>query len=101
MSALATNPPEGSGSSSAILDLEDSNLEQVMTPRDAFFAETERWAAVRDADALPPILPPFFAEAFVSGTPRPLPDLLPPPDSLLTVAHARRSASPSGTPRFS
>src|SRR6266511_4392829 len=52
--------------------------------RAAFLAEAERAAADRDADALPPILPPLCAEACVSGTPRPLPDLLPPPVSLLT-----------------
>src|SRR5262249_33814479 len=65
----------------------------------AFFAEAERSAAVRDAEAAPPFLPPRLLETCVSALPRPLPDLLPPPDSLLTVAQARRSASPSGTPR--
>src|SRR5207237_396306 len=33
--------------------------------------------------------------------PRPDPLFLPPPEVLFTVAHARRSASSSGTPRFS
>jgi hypothetical protein len=37
----------------------------------AFFAECERAAAGRLAEALPPIRPPFFAETLVSGTPRP------------------------------
>src|SRR5215831_11166486 len=69
--------------------------------RAAFFAEAERAAAGRAADALPPNLPPLRAEACVSGTPRPLPDLLPPPVSLLTVAQARRFASFAGTPRLS
>src|SRR3954453_10490304 len=71
----------------------------------AFFAERERAAAGRLAEALPPrgppIRPPFFAETLVSGTPRPEPLLLPPPVSLLTVAQARRSASFSGVPRSS
>src|SRR5262245_9160251 len=55
----------------------------------AFLAEAERSAAVRDADAAPPFLPPFLLEAWDSALPRPLPDFLPPPDSLLTVAQAR------------
>src|SRR5690242_13785833 len=67
----------------------------------AFFAEAERSAALRLADAWPPFLPPLRDDSWVSGTPRPLPDLLPPPSSLLTVAQARRSASFSGTPRDS
>src|SRR5215213_340296 len=71
----------------------------------AFFAERDRAAAGRLADALPPrgppIRPPRFAETLVSGTPRPEPRLLPPPVSLFTVAHARRSASFLPTPRSS
>src|SRR5438270_13589272 len=71
----------------------------------AFFAERERAAAGRLADALPPrgppMRPPFLAETLVSGTPRPEPLLLPPPVSLFTVAQARRSASFFGVPRFS
>src|SRR3954470_4801259 len=71
----------------------------------AFFAERERAAAGRLAEALPPrgppIRPPFLAETLVSGTPRPEPLLLPPPVSLLTVAQARRSASCLGVPRSS
>src|ERR1044072_4365201 len=63
----------------------------------AFFAECERAAAGRLAEALPPrgppMRPPFLAETLVSGTPRPEPLLLPPPGSLLTVAQARRPAS--------
>src|SRR5689334_1328950 len=40
--------------------------------------------------------------ALESRFPRPdPPDLLPPPVCLFTVAHARRSASPRPTPRFS
>ena len=57
----------------------------------AFFAEAERSAFGRAAAAAPPSFPPRLAEAFVSGLPRPEPDLLPPPLSLLTVAQARRS----------
>src|SRR5688572_20733668 len=45
--------------------------------------------------------PPLRDDTLVSGTPRPEPLLLPPPVSLFTVAHARRSASSSGTPRAS
>ena len=66
----------------------------------AFLADAERSSAVRDADAAPPFLPPFLLDTLVSALPRPLPDLLPPPDSLLTVAQARLSASFSSTPRF-
>jgi hypothetical protein len=70
-----------------------------------FFAERDRAAAGRLAEALPPrgppILPPRFEETLVSGTPRPEPLLLPPPVSLLTVAQARRSASFLPTPRSS
>src|SRR5205809_1153747 len=65
----------------------------------AFFADAERSAAERLADAAPPFAPPFLLEACDSFLPRPPPDFLPPPDSLLTVAHARRFASPSDTPR--
>ena len=64
----------------------------------AFFAEAERCSGVRALEAAPPFLPPALLDSWLSGTPRPLPDLLPPPDSLLTVAQARASASPSGTP---
>src|SRR6202048_1138126 len=71
----------------------------------AFFAARDRAAAGRLAEALPPrgppILPPRFEDTLVSGTPRPEPLLLPPPVSLLTVAHARRSASFLPTPRCS
>src|SRR5690606_30382459 len=69
--------------------------------RAAFLADAERSAALRLAEARPPIRPPFFEDSLVSFLPRPEPDLLPPPDSLFTVAQARRSASSSGTPRFS
>jgi hypothetical protein len=71
----------------------------------AFLAERDRAAAGRLAAALlprgPPIRPPRREETLVSLTPRPEPLLLPPPVSLLTVAHARRSASFLPTPRFS
>lgn len=69
--------------------------------RAAFFAEAERALFERDAAALPPRTPPLRLELRFSDLPRPLPDFLPPPDSLFTVAHARRSASFEDTPRFS
>src|SRR5687767_12464227 len=50
----------------------------------------------------PPFLPPFLAGAVLSFLPYPEPPgFLPPPVILLTVAHARFSASSSETPRFS
>jgi len=49
----------------------------------------------------PPFRPPFRDEARDSFLPRPEPDFLPPPDSLLTVAYARLLASLADTPRFS
>lgn len=52
-------------------------------------------------EAFPPLRPPFLAGALFSALPRPMPDFFPPPLDLLTVAHARRSASPFETPRFS
>lgn len=67
----------------------------------AFFAEARRCAAGRARERSPPIRPPRLLEVLLSGTPRPLPDRLPPPLSLLTVAHARRSASSFGSPRDS
>src|SRR6185503_7459992 len=68
----------------------------------AFLAERERAAAGRLAEALPPSLPPLWAEGWLEVLPRPLPPgFLPPLSSLLTVAQARRSASFLGTPRFS
>src|SRR5262245_42469568 len=78
---------------------EDAAMRLRARVRAAFFAEAERSAADRDADAAPPSLPPFLLEACDSALPRPLPDFLPPPDSLLTVAHARRFASFADTPR--
>lgn len=50
---------------------------------------------------LPPFLPPFLYGSLFSFWPRPEPLFLPPPLALLTVAHARRSASSSERPRFS
>src|SRR5215813_13795312 len=67
----------------------------------AFFAEAERSANERAAEAAPPLWPPFFAGAVLIFLPRPDPLFLPPPVILFTVAQARRSASSSGTPRFS
>jgi hypothetical protein len=67
----------------------------------AFLAERLRAAADRDADARPPFRPPFRLGALLFFFPRPDPLFLPPPLSLLTVAHARRSASPFEVPRCS
>ncbi len=47
---------------------------------------------------MPPNFPPLRDGAVFTGWPRP-PPLFLPPVSLFTVAQARRSASPSGTPR--
>jgi len=51
--------------------------------------------------ALPPFRPPLREDDVLVAFPRPLPDFFPPPVSLFTVAHARRSASFVPTPRFS
>ena len=66
-----------------------------------FLAAAERSALGRSADAAPPFRPPLCEAGWPVVLPRPEPDFLPPPLSLLTVAHARRSASLSDTPRFS
>ena len=66
----------------------------------AFFAEADRPDELRDDEAAPPFLPPFRLDACDSGFLCPLPDFLPPPDSLLTVAHARDLASFAEVPRF-
>ena len=50
---------------------------------------------------LPPFLPPFFEDDLSSFFPLPEPLFLPPPEDLLTVAQALRSASFSEVPRFS
>src|SRR6478609_8442796 len=67
----------------------------------AFLADAERSAAERDAEARAPSLPPFLDGPVSTALPRPEPLFFPPPVSLLTVAHARRSASFSATPRRS
>src|SRR5690606_3820950 len=64
----------------------------------AFFAEAERAEAGRLDEASPPLRPPLREAALLSFVPRPEPDFLPPPSSLLTVAQARRSASSLPTP---
>jgi hypothetical protein len=64
----------------------------------AFFAALDRLALDRLAWLF---LPPLLADAVFSFLPRPDPLFLPPPVCLLTVAHARFSASSSETPRFS
>jgi hypothetical protein len=67
----------------------------------AFRADAERDDFEREAEARPPFLPPFREELRFDFFPRPEPLFLPPPVSLFTVAHARLSASPRETPRFS
>ena len=69
-------------------------------PPDDFFAEDFLAEAFFDDD-FPDA--DFFEEGFFAPPEplRPLPDFLPPPDCLFTVAHARRSASLSETPRSS
>ena len=67
----------------------------------AFRAELEREDFEREADARPPLRPPFRDELRLVFFPRPEPLFFPPPVSLFTVAQARRSASPRETPRFS
>jgi len=53
------------------------------------------------AAAAPPLRPPSRAGSLLVARPLPEPLFLPPPSILFTVAHARRSASLRGTPRFS
>jgi hypothetical protein len=67
----------------------------------AFFADAERDAAGRRAEARPPRLPPFRDGAVFTFLPRPEPRFFPPRVSALTVAQARRSDSFFGTPRRS
>jgi hypothetical protein len=67
----------------------------------ALRAEAEREDFDREAEARPPIRPPFLDELRLVFFPRPEPLFLPPPVSLFTVAQARRSASRRETPRFS
>ena len=67
----------------------------------AFFAERDRAAAGREAEARPPFFPPFFDGALLAFLPRPEPPFLrPPPEMAFSVAQARRSASFEDTPRF-
>ena len=70
----------------------DSTIDQSLHSR-----TTDLLPGVRRGDSLPP----RDEETWVSALPRPDPDLLPPPDSLFTVAQARASACLFGTPRFS
>ena len=67
----------------------------------AFRAALEREDLERGAEARPPFRPPFRDELRLVFLPRPEPLFLPPPVSLFTVAHARRSASRRETPRRS
>jgi len=78
--------------------LEDDRRRRVEA---AFRADAEREDFEREAEARPPFLPPFREELRFDFLPRPDPLFLPPPVSLFTVAHARLSASPRETPRFS
>src|SRR3569623_3236416 len=64
----------------------------------ACLADALRSAAVRDAEAAPPAFPPLRTDEVSTALPRPEPPFLPPPVNLLTVAHARASASSRGTP---
>ena len=67
----------------------------------ALRAEAERLEAGREAEALPPFLPPLRAGAWFSALPLPDPLFLPPPEVVFTVARARLAATSLGTPRFS
>ena len=70
--------------------------------RKPWFADADLLALDREADAAPPFLPPLCAAGWPVLFPLPEPPgFFPPASSLLTVAHARRSASFSGTPRSS
>jgi hypothetical protein len=61
---------------------------------------TAPFLAERDAEARPPILPPFRDGALLAFLPRPEPpSLRPPPEIAFSVAQARRSASFEETPR--
>ena len=67
----------------------------------ALRADADRADFERDAEARPPIRPPFRDELVLVFFPRPEPLFFPPPVSLFTVAQARRSASSRPTPRSS
>ena len=67
----------------------------------ALRADADRADFERDAEARPPIRPPFRDELVLIFFPRPEPLFFPPPVSLFTVAQARRSASSRPTPRSS
>jgi len=71
-------------------------------PRELELLDRDRLAVLRPpCDRAPPIFPPFRDDAWLTLCPRPEPLFFPPPVSLFTVAHARRSASFFGVPRFS
>jgi hypothetical protein len=91
-------------------------LRALVPPADAPLAATERFLVPVElflvvvvvfarlllrAVELPPLRPPARAGSLFSVFPLPEPDFLPPPSDAFTVAHARRSASFSPTPRFS
>src|SRR5262249_16762650 len=63
--------------------------------------QTHQVVSQRFPPFFPLFRPPLRLDAWLSFLPRPLPDFLPPPDSLLTVAQARLFAVFFETPRFS
>src|SRR3990167_7630706 len=63
-----------------------------------FFAAADRFSLLLP---VPLLRPPFLEASWVSGWPRPEPDLLPPPHSLFIFSHARLSAAFLPTPPFS
>ena len=76
--------------------------QRVLTPyRAAFLADADSAAFDLAAALPPPLRPPVRAGSGFDFFPRPDPLFLPPPEILLTVAQARRSASFLGTPRSS
>ncbi|HUR93318.1 MAG TPA: hypothetical protein VMY76_01960 [Gemmatimonadales bacterium] len=67
----------------------------------AFRADADFADFGRDAEARPPVRPPLRTGAVLVFLPRPEPRFRPPPDTLFSVAQARRSASFFDTPRLS
>src|ERR1700733_13143885 len=111
MSRLPSEPPPlGSGVLSKLRLRAYSR--RAMRHRSSVFGLSVRHFLERDdffaADFLPELFPPppFLgadlrpADFLVALFFLPLPDFLPPPDSLLTVAHARLSAVLEERPRF-
>src|SRR5438067_616954 len=68
-------------------------------PRGLLDVPARRLSLTRRRHRAPPVRPPLRIGSRFSAFPYPPPPRFsPPPWTLLTVAHARRSASPSGTP---